>query len=218
MYVTFLQLGEVVVEREEDSPYKRKCRSWGFDCLVEDSSSCSVKCKVDVDDVNEGGRTLELFPLHPEGRWWPDRFSDFDNIMYASFSWFSSFPICFGKEERQVIVSLIVYWSLDLYYFMPFGTKRLCRSIVTTSALYSKPYLYRSISSGDGGCMSLFWLQLLKTLNRSFFRLKAGSYMCVWTLKSTHPHLLSFFHKPTRLSLFPFIWCSHFKLQKRNVL
>ncbi|KAG7020584.1 WUSCHEL-related homeobox 4, partial [Cucurbita argyrosperma subsp. argyrosperma] len=33
----------------EDSPYKRKCMNWGFECLVED-------------------RTLELFPLHPEGR------------------------------------------------------------------------------------------------------------------------------------------------------
>ncbi|BFG18357.1 hypothetical protein CerSpe_046310 [Prunus speciosa] len=57
-------LGEVVGEREEDSPYKRKCRSWGFDCSVEDS----VVCK--ADEVVEGGRgrTLELFPLHPEGR------------------------------------------------------------------------------------------------------------------------------------------------------
>lgn len=49
------------VEREEDSPYKRKCRSWTFECLVEDSSTSS--CKDQEED-----RTLELFPLHPEGK------------------------------------------------------------------------------------------------------------------------------------------------------
>ncbi|XP_022131453.1 WUSCHEL-related homeobox 4 [Momordica charantia] len=47
-------------QEEEDSPYKRKCRSWGFECLVEDSG---ILCKKE-----EGDRTLELFPLHPEGR------------------------------------------------------------------------------------------------------------------------------------------------------
>ncbi|CAN6583196.1 unnamed protein product [Malus baccata var. baccata] len=64
-------LGEIVVEREEDSPYKRKCRSWGFDCLIEGDHG-SVVCKVDNDDAVKGGSvgvmTLELFPLHPEGR------------------------------------------------------------------------------------------------------------------------------------------------------
>lgn len=44
----------------EDSPYKRKCRSWGFECLVEDSSKLSCK------EEEEEDRTLELFPLHPE--------------------------------------------------------------------------------------------------------------------------------------------------------
>ncbi|XP_071924474.1 WUSCHEL-related homeobox 4-like [Coffea arabica] len=44
--------------REEDSPYKRKCRSWTFECLEEDKRYCR----------NEGDRTLELFPLHPENR------------------------------------------------------------------------------------------------------------------------------------------------------
>ncbi|KAI4316683.1 hypothetical protein L6164_024639 [Bauhinia variegata] len=53
--------GEVIVEREEDSPYKKKkCRSWGFECLEEQSRSPSTK--------EEEHRTLELFPLHPEGR------------------------------------------------------------------------------------------------------------------------------------------------------
>uniref|UniRef100_A0A2P2NY76 WUSCHEL-related homeobox 4 isoform X2 n=1 Tax=Rhizophora mucronata TaxID=61149 RepID=A0A2P2NY76_RHIMU len=49
------------VEREEDSPcsYKRKCRSWGYECLeLEESITCR----------EEGDGTLELFPLHPEGR------------------------------------------------------------------------------------------------------------------------------------------------------
>ncbi|XP_065847000.1 WUSCHEL-related homeobox 4 [Euphorbia lathyris] len=47
---------KVETEREEDSPYKRKCRSWGFE--VEEIRRCR----------DEGDRTLELFPLHPEGR------------------------------------------------------------------------------------------------------------------------------------------------------
>lgn len=38
-----------------ESPYK-KCRSWSFDqCL-------------DEKDDEEDNKTLELFPLHPEGR------------------------------------------------------------------------------------------------------------------------------------------------------
>ncbi|MFQ6621879.1 hypothetical protein Gotur_001838 [Gossypium turneri] len=45
------------MEREEDSPCKRKCRSWSFE--EEDSRSSSKE------DEN---RTLELFPLHPESR------------------------------------------------------------------------------------------------------------------------------------------------------
>ncbi|KAL3514465.1 hypothetical protein ACH5RR_027182 [Cinchona calisaya] len=44
--------------KEEDSPYKRKCRSWTFECLDEDKRYCR----------DEGNRTLELFPLHPENR------------------------------------------------------------------------------------------------------------------------------------------------------
>ncbi|MBA0798048.1 hypothetical protein Gohar_008685 [Gossypium harknessii] len=45
----------------EDGPYKRKCRSWSFEYIEEESgSSSSFK--------EEETRTLELFPLHPEGR------------------------------------------------------------------------------------------------------------------------------------------------------
>ncbi|XP_021903560.1 WUSCHEL-related homeobox 4 [Carica papaya] len=48
-----------MVEREEDSAYKRKCRSWGFQSLeLEETRRCK----------EEENRTLELFPLHPEGR------------------------------------------------------------------------------------------------------------------------------------------------------
>ncbi|ESR47966.1 hypothetical protein WN944_008547 [Citrus x changshan-huyou] len=47
-------------EREEESsPYKRKCMNWTFECLEEESRSCKE---------DQGDRTLELFPLHPEGR------------------------------------------------------------------------------------------------------------------------------------------------------
>ncbi|KAF4366086.1 hypothetical protein CsatB_007278 [Cannabis sativa] len=59
--------GEYVVEREQEgctSPYKRKCRSWGFECLVEDYSRLCYG----NNEEEEGDRTLELFPLHPEGR------------------------------------------------------------------------------------------------------------------------------------------------------
>ncbi|XP_057429069.1 WUSCHEL-related homeobox 4 [Lotus japonicus] len=48
--------GEVVERDEEDSPYKR-CRRWGFECLEEQ-----------IGNKEEEHRTLELFPLHPEGR------------------------------------------------------------------------------------------------------------------------------------------------------
>ncbi|GFY86057.1 WUSCHEL related homeobox 4 [Actinidia rufa] len=46
------------VEREEDIPCKKKCRSWTFEGLEEDKRFCK----------EEGDKTLELFPLHPEGR------------------------------------------------------------------------------------------------------------------------------------------------------
>ncbi|XWS14733.1 hypothetical protein CRYUN_Cryun35bG0033900 [Craigia yunnanensis] len=48
-----------IMEREVDSPYKRKSRSWSFEYMKEESrSSCE----------EEENRTLKLFPLHPEGR------------------------------------------------------------------------------------------------------------------------------------------------------
>ncbi|XP_059637399.1 WUSCHEL-related homeobox 4 [Cornus florida] len=43
---------------EEDCSYKRKSRSWAFESLEEDKRYCK----------EEGDQTLELFPLHPEGR------------------------------------------------------------------------------------------------------------------------------------------------------
>ncbi|MBA0642033.1 hypothetical protein Goklo_026496 [Gossypium klotzschianum] len=47
----------ITLDTREDSPCKRKCRSWSFE--EEDSRSSSKE------DEN---RTLELFPLHPESR------------------------------------------------------------------------------------------------------------------------------------------------------
>ncbi|KAK7321678.1 hypothetical protein VNO77_32542 [Canavalia gladiata] len=51
--------GDIVEREEEDSPMK-KCRSWGFEYLEEQRWWSSWK--------EEEHRTLELFPLHPEGR------------------------------------------------------------------------------------------------------------------------------------------------------
>ncbi|XP_030540113.1 WUSCHEL-related homeobox 4 [Rhodamnia argentea] len=57
------------IRGEEDSPYKRKCRSWGFDFseAEEDVSRSSSSSYRDEDEAAHC-RTLELFPLHPEGR------------------------------------------------------------------------------------------------------------------------------------------------------
>ncbi|KAF5444898.1 hypothetical protein F2P56_033990 [Juglans regia] len=58
--ITLETRGSELERDQEDSPYKRKCRSWGFESLEEES--CKIYCKEEED------RTLELFPLHPEGR------------------------------------------------------------------------------------------------------------------------------------------------------
>ncbi|KAL2943876.1 WUSCHEL-related homeobox 4 [Bienertia sinuspersici] len=51
----------VEIDQEQQiSPYKRKCRTWTFECAEE-------KSKKDFkDDEQEEDKTLELFPLHPE--------------------------------------------------------------------------------------------------------------------------------------------------------
>ncbi|XVF36313.1 hypothetical protein REPUB_Repub19eG0047400 [Reevesia pubescens] len=52
-----------IMEREEDSPYKRKYRNWSFETfeyLEEENRSSACK--------EEENRTLELFPLYPESR------------------------------------------------------------------------------------------------------------------------------------------------------
>ena len=48
--------------REEDSPNKRKCKSWRFETVVEENNRYYNR------ESEEGDKTLELFPLHPEGR------------------------------------------------------------------------------------------------------------------------------------------------------
>ncbi|CAL0327079.1 unnamed protein product [Lupinus luteus] len=52
--------GEVVERDWEYSPYK-KCRRWGFECLEEQRCTSSK-------EEEEEYRTLELFPMHPEGK------------------------------------------------------------------------------------------------------------------------------------------------------
>ncbi|XP_047329274.1 WUSCHEL-related homeobox 4-like [Impatiens glandulifera] len=52
-----------LVERESDSPYNkiRKCSSWPFDQVLEEEED-------QMKNDHGGKTTLELFPLHPEGR------------------------------------------------------------------------------------------------------------------------------------------------------
>jgi len=61
-----------MVEKEElveENEYKRTCRSWGFENLEienrrnKNSSTMATTFNKIIDNV-----TLELFPLHPEGR------------------------------------------------------------------------------------------------------------------------------------------------------
>jgi len=53
----------------EENEYKRTCRSWGFENLEienrrnKNSSTMATTFNKIIDNV-----TLELFPLHPEGR------------------------------------------------------------------------------------------------------------------------------------------------------
>ncbi|EXC28177.1 WUSCHEL-related homeobox 4 [Morus notabilis] len=61
--------GDVERDREDStSPYKRKCRSWGFECLMVEDHSSTRSLYNNNYRPEEGDRTLELFPLHPEGR------------------------------------------------------------------------------------------------------------------------------------------------------
>ncbi|XP_068654175.1 WUSCHEL-related homeobox 4-like [Aristolochia californica] len=53
------------VVKEEESYYKRKCRSWSVQSFEEESRLCDG---FNTADHHEGDKTLELFPLHPEGR------------------------------------------------------------------------------------------------------------------------------------------------------
>ncbi|KAK4796240.1 hypothetical protein SAY86_028566 [Trapa natans] len=61
----------VIRDDDQDSPYKRKCRSWAFEFLEEDLSRlspCRDHHHQQHQPYAEEDRTLELFPLHPEGR------------------------------------------------------------------------------------------------------------------------------------------------------
>ncbi|KAK2660253.1 hypothetical protein Ddye_006786 [Dipteronia dyeriana] len=63
-------VGERSLDHGEDSPYKRKCRSWTFECFDQEEEEESMRwCNNNNNNKDqEGDRTLELFPLHPEGR------------------------------------------------------------------------------------------------------------------------------------------------------
>lgn len=98
---------------EEDSPCKRKCRSWSFE---EEDSRSSRK-----EDEN---RTLELFPLHPESRW---MMMTVVIVYLFSFLSLSSFvagkkkdtklspctlmPYLFLTWEPNLLLSLLFLWS-----------------------------------------------------------------------------------------------------------
>lgn len=61
--LSFDTRGEVV--RDEDSPYKRKCRGWTFEYMEEEQQQ---EGEEEIINCRENGdRTLQLFPLHPEG-------------------------------------------------------------------------------------------------------------------------------------------------------
>ncbi|GAA0156900.1 homeodomain transcription factor [Lithospermum erythrorhizon] len=49
-----------------ESPYKRKCRSLSFESSSEEDDDKSYYCREVREE--EGDRTLQLFPLHPEAR------------------------------------------------------------------------------------------------------------------------------------------------------
>ncbi|KAK9097366.1 hypothetical protein Sjap_022863 [Stephania japonica] len=58
-----INLGEVELkDHQEDSPYKRKQRSWAIECFEEEGPR--LLSREEGDDKT----TLELFPLHPESR------------------------------------------------------------------------------------------------------------------------------------------------------
>ncbi|KAL2232579.1 WUSCHEL-related homeobox 4 [Sesamum indicum] len=51
----------------DNTPYKRKCRSWGFDGNSDEKNS-RYNCTEEEEEEGQEDRTLKLFPLHPEGR------------------------------------------------------------------------------------------------------------------------------------------------------
>ncbi|KAK4744810.1 hypothetical protein SAY87_011122 [Trapa incisa] len=60
--------GEMTIKDMQDSYSKRpKCRSWAFELLQEEQIKLQ-RCRSDHQQACTEARTLELFPLHPEGR------------------------------------------------------------------------------------------------------------------------------------------------------
>ncbi|XXG56203.1 hypothetical protein AAC387_Pa03g3684 [Persea americana] len=60
---------DVEFGKEEDSYCKRKCRSWGIQRVEEEIGLCGgFSLMGGEEEEEEENKTLELFPLHPEGR------------------------------------------------------------------------------------------------------------------------------------------------------
>lgn len=60
---------QVEFGKEEDSYCKRKCRSWGIQRVEEEIGLCGgFRLMGGEEEEEEENKTLELFPLHPEGR------------------------------------------------------------------------------------------------------------------------------------------------------
>ncbi|KAK6115935.1 hypothetical protein DH2020_008204 [Rehmannia glutinosa] len=58
--------GGVEEELSDCTPYKKKCRKWAFDQFLGEDIRNS--CTAEEDEEEGENRTLNLFPLHPEGR------------------------------------------------------------------------------------------------------------------------------------------------------
>lgn len=119
------------------SPYKRKFRSWTFDCSEEEE-----KQKKDNKD-EESNKTLQLFPLHPEGlvRSW---------ISTTIMSKCLNFKKLKSTTQINILFLMVVYMIFLLHLFW-FSTITICMS--------------RSIIH-----LSVFVLQVIFDLSRLLFK------------------------------------------------
>lgn len=140
-------------DEEEGSPCKKKCRRWVFDCLEEQSMSSSSLCE------EEEHRTLELFPLQPEGRLrglrnWP---------LIIQPSWLNEcglicftflFPLYWERRKTKCL------WSV-LFHLMLFLTLEPNQSDLSPFICWFQ--LHVCDFENDGS----FWLQEQNTSNEA---------------------------------------------------